>query len=145
MRIIIFVLAIVIVGCVQAQKNDKLIKALNDTAIRIRGSVVEIPNNDFRYDYYDIHEEDSHFKQLTAKGYQGGGPTWKGIIYGALKMSDPTILSSIRFDEEAEGLAIWCRDKETLNKIGRLVAVVKLDEKLLADCIKVAESAFEME
>jgi len=53
-----------------------------------------------------VHEKDSHFKELTEKGYQGGGPSWKGIVYGALKMSDPAILTKIGFDEEAEELAI---------------------------------------
>jgi hypothetical protein len=143
--IIIVLLSILTVACVNPKKNEKLIAALNDTTINIRGSVIEVPNSDFRYDYYDVHEKDSHFKQLTDRGYQGGGPSWKGIVYGALKMSDPNILTKIRFDEEAEGLAIWCSDKETLEKIGRLVEVVKSDEKVLDECINVAEKGFEME
>jgi hypothetical protein len=134
-----------IIGCVNAQKNDKLIKALNDTTINIRGSIIEIPNSDFRYDYYDIYEKDSYSERLIERGYQGGGPSWKGIVFGALKMSDPTILNKIRFDEEAEGLAIWSSDEETLRKIGRLIATVKSDENILNGCISVAESAFEME
>jgi hypothetical protein len=145
MRKIFVLLSIVIIGCVNPEKNERLIDSLNDTTINMRGSVIEIPNSDFRYDYYDVHEKDSHFKELTERGYQGGGPSWKGIVYGALKMSEPSILTKIRFDEEAEGLAIWSSDKEVLEKIGRLVAVVKSDEKILDECIKVAESGFQME
>jgi hypothetical protein len=145
MRINIFFFSILIIGCVNPQKNDKLIEALNDKTIAIRGSVIEIPNGDFRYDYFDINERDTNFKELIERGYQGGGPSWKGIVYGALKMSDPSIISKIRFDEEAEGLVIWCNDKETLNKIGRLIATVKSDKNLLDDCISVAEQGFKME
>lgn len=145
MKILFLILLVTSVSCAQEKTSPILVRALTDKTITIRGSIVKVPNYDFRYDYYDIHEKDSHFKKLTAWGYQGGGPTWKGIIYGALQMSDPGILAKIRFDEEGEGLAIWCSDMETLNKIGRLVAVVKADDKVLKECIEVSKNRFQME
>jgi hypothetical protein len=82
---------------------------------------------------------------LSSNGYQGGGPSWLGIVYGAIQLSDPTILTKIQFDDEADGLAIWSSNKETLMKIGRLISVIKSDEAVLKHAIQVAEQAGEME
>ncbi|WP_205500878.1 Imm51 family immunity protein [Rufibacter psychrotolerans] len=129
----------------QTPKNEKLVLALNNPDLAIRGTLVEISPNEYRLDYYDVHEKDSHLAFLSKKGYQGGGPTWLGIIYGAIQLSDPAIEAKIRFDDEAEGLAIWSSDKESLEKIGRLISVVKSDESVMAQAIQVAEQAGEME
>ena len=146
MKSICFFLFVFILGCNgQTKKNEKLIDALKDDNIEIRGNLVELGINDYRLDYYDVYEKDSHYKFLEAKGYQGGGPSWYGIIYGAIKMSEPTILKKIRFDDEAEGLAIWSSDKKTLIKIGKLISVVKSDKNILLEAIKVAEKNWKME
>jgi hypothetical protein len=145
MKVLLLILTAFTISCAQERRSPILVRALNDNTIAIRGSIVTILNEGFRYDYYDIHEKDSHFQKLTAWGYQGGGPSWTGIIYGAIQLSDPNILAKIRFDEEAEGLIIWCGDTDILNKIGRLVAVVKSNDKILRECIEVAESRFQME
>ncbi|WP_210464003.1 Imm51 family immunity protein [Rufibacter roseolus] len=129
----------------QTLKNKKLLSALNNSSLKGRGNLIEITSNEFRLDYYDIHEKDSHLEFLNAKGYQGGGPSWLGIIYGAIQMSDPTIESKIRFDDEAEGLAIWSSDRETLEKVSRLISVVKSDEGILLKAIEVADQAGQME
>lgn len=147
MRLIKIILFLFIaVGCNgQTAKNDKLIAALNNPEIERRGNLIEISPSEFRLDYYDVHEEDSHYEFLSSKGYQGGGSSWLGIIYGAIKMSDPEILDKIRFDDEAEGLAIWSSDKESLHKISKLIAVVKSEERLLLEAIELAEDHGEME
>lgn len=132
-------------GSNQTAKNDKLVNALNNSALKIRGNLVEISPNEYRLDYYDIHEQDSHYEFLNSKGYQGGGPSWLGIIYGVIQMSDPAIENKIRFDDEAEGLAIWSSDKESLEKVGRLISVVKSDESIMLKAALVAEQAGEME
>jgi hypothetical protein len=41
--------------------------------------------------------------------------------------------------------AIWSANKESLMKIGRLIAVVKSDEAVLKQAIRVAEESGEME
>lgn len=146
MKLFILFLFLLIVSCNgQTAKNDALVDALTNSEIEIRGNLIELSQAEFRLDYYDIHEKDSHYKFLNSKGYQGGGPSWLGIIYGAIQMSDPTILTKIRFDDEAEGLAIWSSDKESLRKIGRLISMVKSNEQILIQAIKVAEQNGEME
>lgn len=127
------------------KRNEKLYNALTDKSIEIRGKIIDNPKSEYRYDYYDIYEKDSCLKKLTDKGYQGGGPSWVGIVYGAIRMSDDKLLSNTRFDEEADGLAMWSYDRESLEKIGRLIAVIKTDEKILNECILVAEKNGQME
>ncbi|KAA3439114.1 Imm51 family immunity protein [Rufibacter hautae] len=148
MKFLYLILLLFLLSCnasSQAPKNKKLLSALSDHNLKGRGNLVAITPNEFRLDYYDIHEEDSHLEYLNAKGYQGGGPSWLGIIYGAIQMSDPTIESKIRFDDEAEGLAIWSSDKESLEKVSRLISVVKSDESILLKAIEVAGQAGQME
>lgn len=137
---------ILILGCnPPVEKNEVLINALEDVSIEIRGNLVDIPSHDFRFDYYDVSEEDTHFPFLQNQGFQGGGYSWEGIVYGAIMLSDPSILNKIRFDAEAEGLAIWSSDKTSLQKIGRLITVLKRDDSILNACIKVAVSHSKIE
>ena len=106
---------------------------------------MKVKETEFRLDYYDSSEKDSHYQFLESKGYQGGGPSWVGIIYGAIKMSDSKLLDDIRFDDEADGVAIWSSDKVKLEKIGRLISVVKTDKKILMQAISIAEQDGQME
>lgn len=135
-----------ILGCSNSiTRNERLYNSLNDTTILIRGNIIEIGENDYRFDYYDVSESDSHSDYLQKKGFQGGGYSWEGIVYGAIELSDPSILNSIRFDPEAGGLAIWSRDKTSLEKIGRLIAVVKTDNEILMECMEIAQKKLKME
>ena len=135
-----------ILGCNSSiDRNEKLINAINDTTITIRGNIIVLSENDYRFDYYDVSESDSHSDYLQQEGYQGGGYSWEGIVYGAIKLSEPSILNSIRFDPEADGLAIWSQDRTSLEKIGRLIAVMKTDDKILIECIRVSKKRFKME
>jgi hypothetical protein len=127
------------------EKNVQLVNALNNSDLKIRGNLIEVSTGEYRLDYYDVSEQDSYYDFLSANGYQGGGPSWLGIIYGAAQLSDPQLLTKIRFDDEAEGLAIWSSDKETLLKIGRLISIVKSDEAILKQAIQVAEQSGQME
>ena len=147
MKLIVQILLLfLLIGCSSPmEKNKLLLNALNNSEIKIRGTLIEISQNEYRLDYYDVSEEDSHYNFLSSNGYQGGGPSWLGIIYGAIQLSDPAILTKIRFDDEADGLAIWSSDKETLLKIGRLISVIKSDESTLKQAIRMAEQEGEME
>jgi hypothetical protein len=141
-------LTMIIISCshsYQPKRSEKLYNALTDKSIEIRGKIIDNPKSEYRYDYYDIDEKDSCLKELTEKGYHGGGPSWVGIVYGAIRMSDDKLLSKTRFDEEADGLAMWSYDRESLEKIGRLIAVIKTDKKILNECILVAEKNGQME
>lgn len=145
-KTIVLLLLVLLFACQQQyQSESKLFDALTDESVSIRGSLVEIDKRTYRLDYYDVYESDSHYEQLASRGYQGGGPTWLGITYGAVKLSEPALLDEIRFDDEAEGLAIWSSNKLALEQVGRLIAAVKSDEQLMSQCIKVAESDLIME
>lgn len=129
----------------QPNKNEKLFNALSDESIEMRGKIIDIPESEFRFDYYDFDEKDSSVEELYRRGYQAGGLSWRGIVYAAIRMSDDKMLLKIRFDEEADGLAIWSYDRKNLEKIGRLIAVIKNNKKILNECILVAEKNGEME
>ena len=144
-KISISILLTILISCQQLEPNDKLVKALSDQSIPIRGNLVKIDEQTYRLDYYDIYESDSHFEQLSSKGYQGGGPTWLGITYGAIQLSNPELLDQIRFDDEADGLAIWSSGRPTLEQIGRLISTIKSDDLLMNHCIDIAEANWRIE
>jgi hypothetical protein len=146
MKLIYALFIFIIISCSgKIEKNEKLINYLNNEKSETRGNLIEISKSEFRLDYYDVYEKDTHLKFLESKGYQGGGPSWLGIIYGAIKMSEPEIINGIRFDDEADGLAIWSSDKTKLEKIGRLISIVKSDNEILMKTIEVAEKNWKME
>ncbi len=146
MKFIAQFLLLLMISCnAPMEKNVQLVNALNNPKLKIRGNLIKVGTDEYRLDYYDVSEKDSHYNFLSANGYQGGGPSWLGIVYGAAHLSDPQLLTNIRFDDEAEGLAIWSSDKETLLKIGRLISVMKSDEAILKQAIQVAEQDGEME
>lgn len=146
MKRLALIIIFLIVSCNSSfKKNEKLINALNNPNITMRGTVIKIPNSEFRFDYYDSDEKDTDVKTLQSMNYQGGGDSWAGIVYGAIKLSDESLLEKIRFDPEAEGLAIWSNDEESLRKIGRLISVIKADKIVLNQCIKTAEDNWQME
>jgi hypothetical protein len=146
MRPLLIICILLLTNCGQpVERNADLIAASNDTTLAIRGDLHEIQPGLYRLDYYDVYQPDSHYEMLDTKGYQGGGPSWMGIIDAAIQMSDPTLMAAIRFDDEAEGLAIWSQDRETLVRIGRLIAALKQDERFLLKAVEVAERNGNME
>lgn len=109
----------------------------------MRGKIIDIYKNKYRYDYYDVYEPDTHVGYLNSRGYQGGGPTWEGIIYGALTLKSPSTLDEIRFDAEGDGLAIWSSSRDALETIGELVGELKGDEDFLKVAVERAEEDIE--
>ncbi|TMM28833.1 hypothetical protein FDT66_13080 [Polaribacter aestuariivivens] len=143
--IILILFSLFVFSCTsQEEKSPELVKALIDNNIIPRGQIHKI-ENEYRLDYYDVYEKDSHMEFLKNKGYQSGGASWSGIIYGAIKLSDDKILTQIRFDDEAEGIAIWSKNRKCLEKVSRLISVVKSDNKLLLKCISIANKNWKME
>ena len=142
-----FILVLILLNScyIKTTQNERLSTALLDSTIPLRGNIITISLNEYRLDYYDVNEKDSDYKKLVAMGYQGGGYSWEGIIFGAIKLSDPEILSVIRFDPEAEGLVIWSNNIDALYKVGRLIYVIKTDDKILNECISYAKRRFKME
>ena len=112
-----------------------------------RGVIVE-PNeftSGYSIAYYDVHEADSDYSYLSSQGYQGGGPSWEGILYGLLKIKDPDLLQRIEFDAEGDGLVINGTNRADLEKIALWIDDVKADRKLMQRAIMMANIDGRME
>ena len=112
---------------------------------KFRGRLVASADGQFLYDYYDAHEQDSLASSLQDKGYQGGGESWAGIVYGLLKLHEPDVLQQVSFDPEADGLRIRSASRSTLTRVAELVTKAHGNPKLLAEAIEAAEADSEME
>lgn len=112
---------------------------------RTRGQVMAMEDGRFAYDYYDVSEPDSHMEFLQARGLQGGGPTWAGIVFGLLKLRRPELISEIDLDDEAEGLRVWSDSRAALESIASLVTEAKANEQLLLQAIETAQREGQIE
>jgi len=113
-----------------------------------RGSLVAIEQNGetvYSYSYYDVHEPDSSAIALQVRGFQGGGPSWAGIIYGLVTLRAPTIASEIQLNDEANGLSVESDNRAALIRVAELVAAAKRDPSLLDAAIQRAQADGEME
>ena len=121
-------------------KYEKKFKELfADDTIPHRGEIVDMEEHGYRLHYFDLNERDSHYDLLSEKGFQGGGPTWHGIVSGAIELTDPTLSNEIYMDEDSEGIIVSSKNRKVLEKIGRLIAILKSNPELLAAAIHVAE------
>ena len=112
-----------------------------------RGEIFE-PNGyitQYGITYYDVHEEDSDYEYLASQGYQGGGPSWEGIIYGVLKIKDIQLLDRIEFDPEGDGLLINGQNKQDMEMVSYWIDEVKADRKLMKRAIMMANIDGRME
>ncbi|WP_299682274.1 hypothetical protein [uncultured Tenacibaculum sp.] len=104
--------------------------ALNTKDLHFTG-VLQQQNGKFRYDYHDIYEKDSLAKDLQASGYHGGGPSWLGIIYGAFKVGGSDLIDGLEMNVEVSGITFWSANRDDLEKIGRIVSLVKTKDGAL--------------
>jgi len=109
------------------------------TALRENGATT------YSYSYYDVSEADSSAGALIARGLQGGGESWAGIIYGLVALRAPTIASEIEFDPESDGLVVRSDSRHALLEVAELVAAAKRDPELLDAAIRRAQADSEME
>jgi hypothetical protein len=112
---------------------------------RLRGQLVELADGRYRYDYDDVDEPDSTAPQLMTKGYQGGGPSWRGIVFGVVALKQPGLMNELELDDEGDGLSIFCARRETLVRVAELITEVKGDPELMNQAIAKAVAAGEME
>jgi hypothetical protein len=110
-----------------------------------RGTLTEVSAGKFRYDYYDLEEPDSSYKRLAALGYQGGGPTWAGIVVGLVALQRPELRNKLQFDDEAEGLAIWSSNRAALEAVADLIDQAKRDPALMDRAMETAKAQGRME
>jgi len=122
-----------------AQDSKSLLTdALTNTALKKRG-IIKPDETDFRLDYDDVFEEDSHAKFLQGKGFHGGGPSWLGILYGAFHICDSNLIEKLDSDVSVTGVSFWSANKEDLEKISRVVDVLKSNEEILFEAIEIAK------
>lgn len=110
-----------------------------------RGRLFQRDNGLWAWSYYDVSEPDSSYDVLEAQGFQGGGPSWVGIIHGLVALRAPERHGDIDMDDESDGLVVTSRNQEALRVVARLVAEAKRDPALLDAAIKRAQADGEME
>ncbi len=107
-------------------QSEKLQSAFTDSSIKVHGKL-QAEDGKYRYDYHDVYQSDSIAKDLQASGYHGGGPSWLGIIYGAFKICENNLIDDLEMKVVVTGVTFWSSNKEDLEKIGRIVTIVKSD------------------
>ena len=113
-----------------------------------RGSLVAIVRNGgatYSYSYYDVHEPDSSTSALQARGFQGGGPSWAGIIHGLVALRAPNVASEIHLNDESDGLSVESNSRGALLRVAELVAAAKSDPSLLDAAIRRGQADGQME
>lgn len=100
---------------------------------------------EYSYSYYDVAEPDSSLEALQAKGLQGGGCSWAGIVHGLAALRAPDIIEELELDPEGDGLAIRSTNRAALITAARLVAAAKRDRSLLEAAIERAILDGQME
>ena len=127
-----------IINLINAQSKDLLTKAIDENSDKTRG-VIKEDSGAFRLDYDDVYEEDKHAKFLQGMGFHGGGPSWLGIIYGAFKICENDLVANMDSDVSVTGVSFWSESKDDLEKIRRVISVIKSDEKILLEAIEIAK------
>ncbi len=120
-------------------QHNPLMEALVDINKKGRGDIHASNDGWFTLLYNDGSEMDNHLTFLKEHGYEGDSRSWKGIIHGALLLSDPDILDYINMEEEGEQLAIHSKKEAVLQSVARLLAKIKEDETLLIEAVQMAE------
>ena len=137
--IILSILFFLLVFSTNAQAPKELISTAITEASGAKRGVIKDDEGAFRLDYDDVYEEDTQAKFLQEKGYHGGGPSWLGILYGAFSLCENDLVSNLDSDVSVTGLSFWSDKKEDLEKISRVIAVLKSDEKILLEAIEIAK------
>jgi len=139
LKILLCLCFIFLVSSINAQEAKELLsKAITENSGDTRGIIKE-DEGAFRLDFDEVYEEDSQAKFLQEKGFHGGGPSWLGIIYGAFAIVESDLAANLDSDVSVTGVSFWCEDKENLEKIRRVLSVVKSDEKILMAAIEIAK------
>ncbi len=107
----------------------------------------EVFDNTFRYSFsfYDIDTEDSIYDWFEEREYQGGGPTWRGVILGLITLNEPQSIGAIDLDDEGDGLVVSSNDLDFLQRVLQWTSDAKYNEELRLKAIEIAEENGEME
>ncbi|WP_437806333.1 Imm51 family immunity protein [Sorangium sp. So ce1078] len=91
---------------------------------------------EYTYSYYDVNEPDASSETLSARGLQGGGESWAGVVRGLVALRAPEIIDRLELDPESDGLAVRSADRAALIAVAELVAAAKRDPALLEAAIE---------
>lgn len=98
----------------------------------------------YSFDIYD-EEEDSIYDWFAERGYQGGGYSWEGVIFGLVMLNAPDKIEDIRLDPESDGIRVTSNDLDLLTKTLDWVLESEKDEDLRLKAIATAEAHGQME
>ena len=139
LNIFFFLIFILFVSPTNAQESKNLISAvLTETTDKTRGIIKE-DEGAYRLDYDDVYEQDTQAKYLQGMGFHGGGPSWLGIIHGAFSICESDLVTNLDSDVSVTGVSFWSEQKEDLEKISRVIALIKSDNKILLEAIEIAK------
>ncbi|MEM1415601.1 MAG: Imm51 family immunity protein [Myxococcota bacterium] len=99
----------------------------------------------YQYSYYDGDEPDASTEALLARGLQGGGESWAGIVLGLVALRAPELADHLEIDPEADGLRVHADARTPLDAVAALVAEAKRDPALLEAAIARATADGVME
>lgn len=120
------------------ETKEQINNAITDVTLETRGKL-SLENAKHRFDYHDVYEKDTQAKFLQSKGFHGGGPSWLGIVYGAFALCESDLIDKIEMNVEVTGITFWSTDKSELDKIGRVIKVIKSNEQILLEVIEIAK------
>jgi hypothetical protein len=103
--------------------------------------------NNFRYvfSFYDVETEDSIYEWFEERHYQGGGPTWRGVIFGLIMLHEPQNSDKVDYDDEGDGLVVMSNDYDLLSRVLQWTTDAKYNEELRLKAVEMAEEHGEME
>ncbi|MEY4902280.1 MAG: Immunity protein 51 [Bacteroidota bacterium] len=99
----------------------------------------------YSFAFYDVETEDSIYDWFEEKGYQGGGPTWAGVIFGLVMQHEPRNIKNIDLDDEGDGLVVSSNNFELLQRVLQWTTDTKYNEDLRLKAIEIAEKHDQME
>jgi len=97
------------------------------------------------YSYYDVDEPDSCSEALQARGLQGGGETWAGIVHGLVLAREPALLQRLEFDPEGDGLRVHSTSLMALRAVAEWVGEARQDDTVLELALDKARGAGQLE
>jgi hypothetical protein len=90
-----------------------------------------------------IGASESTYALFDARGLQGGGYTWEGIVRALVEIRLPGALSQLDIGAEADNMHAYANSRELLEQVAELVRTADRDHKLLVTAIEAADENLE--
>ena len=86
---------------------------------------------------------ESTYALFDARGLQGGGYTWEGIVRALVELHLPGALTQLGFGAEADIMHAYANSRELLEQVAGLVRTADRDQRLLVAAIEAAGEDLE--